>query len=67
MAHKDLSELRINPLLPNIIISKDKINLFVDWYNKDIRFQKELPHTFEKGYIRIKSMFTILSFYLLLV
>lgn len=56
MAHKDLSELRINPLLPNIIISKDKINLFVDWYNKDIRFQKELPHTFEKGYIRIKSM-----------
>ena len=30
MAHKDLSELRINPLLPNIIISKDKINLFVD-------------------------------------
>ena len=56
MAHKDLSELRINLLLPNIIISKDKINLFVDWYNKDIRFQKELPHTFEKGYIRIKSM-----------
>ena len=56
MAHKDLSELRINPLLPNIIISKDKINLFVDWYNNDIRFQKELPHTFEKGYIRIKSM-----------
>lgn len=56
MAHKDLSELRINPLLPNIIISKDKINLFVDWYNKDIRFQKELPHTFERGYIRIKSM-----------
>lgn len=56
MAHKDLSELKINPLLPNIIISKDKINLFVDWYNKDIRFQKELPHTFEKGYIRIKSM-----------
>ena len=55
MAKHDISMLRKNPQLPNIVISQDKINLFIDWYNKDIRFLKEVPHTFEQGYLILNS------------
>lgn len=55
MAKHDMTILKVNPELPNILISDNKIKLFIDWYNKDIRFQNEVPHTFEKGYIILNS------------
>lgn len=47
--------LKINKSLPKIIINQDKIDLFIDWYNKDLRYQEEIPHTFEEGYLELHS------------
>lgn len=48
-------ELHIKTKLPQIILPKDKINIFIDWWNQDIRFLSEVPRSFEEGYFIIHT------------
>lgn len=52
-----IKKLRIVKSLPQIIIPAKKNEIFIDWYNKDLRFQDEIPHTFERGYLKIENNF----------
>lgn len=47
--------LKIDKHLPQIMLPKDKIQMFVDWWNTDIRFEKSIPHSFEEGYLFIEN------------
>lgn len=52
-------QLKINKRLPQIHIEQKQVNLFIDWWNKDIRFQKTVPHSFEEGYLKCDLNFNI--------
>ena len=52
-------QLKINRRLPQIHIEQKQVNLFIDWWNKDIRFQKTVPHSFEEGYLKCGLNFNI--------
>lgn len=45
-------QLKINKRLPQIHIEQKQIDLFIEWWNKDIRFQQTIPHSFEEGYLK---------------
>ena len=45
--------LKIKNKLPQVIIDKNKLPLFVEWYNKDLRFLTNIPNSFKEGYIHI--------------
>lgn len=51
------NELKISPKLPKIYLPKTKISTFIDWYNKDLRFELEVPHAFEEGYFILENDF----------
>ena len=34
----------------------DKIKMFQDWWNTDIRFEKSIPHSFNAGYLIIAGL-----------
>lgn len=44
-------ELRIIKSLPQITFASDKTETFMKWYDDDLRFQYEIPHSFERGYL----------------
>lgn len=48
-------KLLINKRLPYIKLPKDKIDLFIKWYNNDLRTLEELPEVFKEGYIEIDT------------
>lgn len=41
----------VDESLPRIIIPSNKLGIFKDWYNKDLRFQDKIPHSFDCGYM----------------
>ena len=43
--------LVINKKLPQIIVPRDKLCMFSDWWDKDIRFQSNIPKAFSEGYL----------------
>lgn len=45
--------LKLNKRLPYIKLPKEKVNLFIDWYNQDLRTIKDIPRVFEEGYLEI--------------
>lgn len=47
--------LQIRKKLPQIIIPNNKIEMFVNWYNEDLRFQDTIPKAFEEGYLIIEN------------
>lgn len=49
------SNLKIKNKLPQILLPKNKIQMFIDWYNEDIRFQDSLPKAFNEGYVIIEN------------
>ena len=49
-------KLKIDNHLPQIIIPANKIDMFVQWWNSDIRFEKTIPHSFESGYLKIERL-----------
>lgn len=49
--------LKVDKKLPKIILPNNKIDMFVDWWNKDIRFQTEVPHSFNEGYLILQNNF----------
>ena len=52
-------QLKINKRLPQIHIEQKQVDLFIDWWNKDIRFQKTVPQSFEEGYLKCDLNFNI--------
>ena len=47
--------LHIRNKLPQIILPQNKIDMFIEWYNKDLRFQDTIPKAFTEGYIFLKN------------
>ena len=56
---KKYEELKINKKLPQIHISQKQVDLFINWWNQDIRFQKTVPQSFEEGYLKCDLNFNI--------
>lgn len=48
-------KLKINKRLPKIILPANKLEMFANWWNEDIRFEKTIPHSFEEGYLFIEN------------
>ena len=53
---KKVKILKIDKTLPQIIVPTNKIKMFIDWWNSDIRFEQSIPHTFDKGYMIIENI-----------
>lgn len=47
--------LRINKKLPQIVLPQNKNNYFIEWYDRDLRFQNDIPSSFERGYLFIEG------------
>jgi len=50
-----LKILKIDKHLPQIIVPENKTQMFIDWWNSDIRFEKSIPHSFDEGYMIIDT------------
>lgn len=50
------NNLKIDKHLPQIIVPNNKVQMFIDWWNTDIRFEKSIPHSFNEGYMIIKNL-----------
>lgn len=46
--------MNINRKLPQIIIPRDKLIMFMDWWDNDIRFEHSVPKAFNEGYLLFK-------------
>lgn len=55
LVNKNNKILKFKNKLPQIILPKNKIALFIDWYNKDLRFQGTLPEAYSEGYLIIEN------------
>lgn len=42
--------------LPEIILPQKKLDMFIDWWNEDIRYEAIIPHTFNEGYLVFTDM-----------
>lgn len=47
--------LKINKRLPQILLPKEKREMFANWWNSDIRFESTIPHSFEEGYLFVEN------------
>ena len=47
--------LKMDKHLPQIIVPANKIKMFIDWWNSDIRFESTIPKAFNSGYIIIET------------
>lgn len=48
-------KLKINKRLPKIMLPAKKLEMFAEWWNEDVRFEKTIPHSFEEGYLFIEN------------
>lgn len=46
--------MKLNRKLPQIIIPRDKLTMFMDWWDNDIRFETTIPKAFNEGYLLFK-------------
>ena len=53
--NSNVKMLKIDKRFPHIIVPENKINMFLDWWNTDIRYEHTIPHSFEEGYMTIKN------------
>ena len=53
---KPVKQLKIDKRLPQILIPANKIQLFIDWWNSDIRFETSIPHAFNEGYVVVDNI-----------
>lgn len=49
------NQLKLNKKLPQIILHKNKIDMFIEWYNNDLRHQNTLPKAFNEGYMILEN------------
>ena len=54
-------ELKIDKRLSKIIIPESKVQMFIDWWNSDIRFEKSIPQVLRNYILSISFS----SFFLL--
>lgn len=54
--NKEVIYEKINKRLPQILLPTNKIKMFADWWNSDIRFESTVPHSFEEGYFTVNSL-----------
>lgn len=47
--------LKVDKHLPQIILPYKKNEMFINWWNSDIRFEKNVPHSFNEGYLIIET------------
>ena len=52
---KEYRTLHIRNKLPQIIVSEDKVGVFSEWWNKDIRFLPNIPRSFDEGYLIVDN------------
>lgn len=52
---KKLFRLQMRKKLPHIILPKDKIDMFIEWWNKDLRYQNTIPIAFNEGYFSMDN------------
>ena len=45
----------MNNKLPQIIIPENKVDMFIEWYDADIRFTDSCPHAFDEGYLLLDT------------
>lgn len=50
-------DFKIDNSVPKIYLPKEKINMFLDWYDQDLRFQNEIPQALDEGYIFVENNF----------
>lgn len=43
--------MKIDKKLPQIIIPRDKLIMFMDWWDNDIRYETTVPRAFNEGYM----------------
>ena len=43
--------MKIDKKLPQIIIPRDKLTMFMDWWDNDIRYETTVPRAFNEGYM----------------
>lgn len=46
--------MKLNKKLPQIVIPRDKLVMFMDWWDNDIRYENHVPKAFEEGYMIYK-------------
>lgn len=46
--------MKLNKKLPQIVIPRDKLVMFMDWWDNDIRYENHVPKAFEEGYLIYK-------------
>lgn len=49
-------KLRIVKKLPQIYLPENKKEMLLKWYDEDLRFQDDIPKTFERGYLMMDSL-----------
>lgn len=59
---KEMRTLNIKSKLPQILIPDDKVIVFKDWWNQDIRFQTSIPKSFSEGYLLIDNSYKNTSY-----
>lgn len=56
LENKSRKILKIDKTLPTIKLPGNKLQMFIDWWNEDIRFEKSIPHSFNEGYLVISGL-----------
>ena len=59
---KNLLTLNMRAKLSQIVVPKNKLGMFIDWYNSDLRFQDIIPRSFDEGYLIIENDFVYLDY-----
>lgn len=52
-------KLRIIKKLPQIYLPENRKEMLLKWYDEDLRFQDEIPKTFERGYLLMDNFYEI--------
>lgn len=47
--------IKIDKKLQKIKLPKEKLNMLAEWWDKDIRFESDIPRAFEQGYFLIQN------------
>lgn len=53
---KNNKKLKYDRHLPCIEIPVNKLQMFLDWWNSDIRFESTVPHSFNEGYLLLSGL-----------
>lgn len=52
---KKYYKLQIRKKLPHIILPANKVDMFINWWNKDLKYQNTIPIAFNEGYFSMEN------------